>query len=589
MPPKRKGLTAIEKYDLCMLRSKHPKMKLSEFALLPECPKRDDSKPLAASSLCEHLKRWEERVAEGPPTGEYKCLSKNLWENIITGNKGPESQKKKARKAQFPIFEFLLVKWIDAAEYERVPVTDDVIRSQAIVIQQTLSKIGCEEDYTNFELSQGWLARFKERHTIGRLKRHGESGSVDERCLPVWRRNLQHQLADFAPKDRWNCDESGLQYNKQPSYSNVRKEKGKILSGIKLDKTRVTTFHCVNSDGSEKRRITVIGRAQTPQAFRQQNINPANLPITYRYNKKSWMLTGLWYEFLRAINDEMRISGRHIALITDNCPTHPLPEQPPLNYTGPPPPVMTNVTLIYLPPNTTSKLQPLDQGIIASFKAAYRRNYADYMVKYFNLHQKAPPKLDILSAIYLIADAWESIPASTIINCWRKSGIISDMVPEVDTFLTESHSMCRIALRQIYSDLDEDIFNDGFNNFVLFDEDIEDFDKSLSDFPDAVALVERNVQNGLLLYGPENMEQSELDADGDLDLDFAGFKPCNVIITHDKAIENLHELTRYLQTLKVSCLETPTGRVLSVPELVEKTSHLVSAIAQYAPLSYHYF
>lgn len=174
----------------------------------------------------------------------------------------------------------MLVKWIDAAEYERVPVTDDVIRSQAMVIQQTLSRIGCEEDYTSFELLQGWLARFKEPHTIGRLKRDGESGSVDERCLPVWRRNVQHQLADFAPKDRWNCDKSGLRYNKQPSYSNVRKEQGQILASIKLDKTRVTLFHCVNSDGSEKRRISVIGRAQTPQAFRQQNINPANLPIT---------------------------------------------------------------------------------------------------------------------------------------------------------------------------------------------------------------------------------------------------------------------------------------------------------------------
>lgn len=211
------------------------------------------------------------------------------------------------------------------------------------------------------------------------------------------------------------------------------------------------------------------------------------------------MITGHWCEFLGAINDEMRISGPHIALITDNCPTHPLPEQSPLNYTGPLPPVITNVALIFLPPNTTSKLQPLDQGIIASFKAAYRRNYADYMVKYFNLHKKAPPKLDILSAIYLTADAWESIPASTIINCWKKSGIISDTVPEVDPFLTESHKMSRIALQQVDRDLDDDIFNDGFNSFILLDEDIEDLDKSLSDFPDAVALVERNVQNGLQL------------------------------------------------------------------------------------------
>ena len=80
----------------------------------------------------------------------------------------------------------------------------------------------------------------------------------------------------------------------------------------------------------------------------------------------------------------MRIQSHNIILITDNCPSHPHPDSLPENYEGPPPPILTNITLLYLPPNTTSKLQPLDQGIIAAFKAAYRRKYADYMVQYFN-------------------------------------------------------------------------------------------------------------------------------------------------------------------------------------------------------------
>lgn len=322
--------------------------------------------------------------------------------------------------------EHFLSLWIDAAEIARVPVTDDIIRSQARIVQGQLKNAGVEEDYTNFELSAGWLYNFKSRYNIGRLKRHGQSGQVDDKHLPAMRASLATQLVAFAPRDRYNCDESGLIFNKQPEFSNVHKGKGKQLSGSKDSKTRITTFHLVNQDNSDKRKIMVIHRSQTPQVFRRDKVNTANLPVIYRFNKKAWMLTGLWYEFLRTLNNEMHILQRYIALITDNCPTHPWPDHPPQNYTGPAPPQLTHVTLIYLPPNTTSHLQPLDQGIIKAFKAAYKRRYAENMVQYFNIHAKAPDQINILQAIYMIADAWDSISTNTIINCWAKADICGD-------------------------------------------------------------------------------------------------------------------------------------------------------------------
>ncbi|PWW77056.1 hypothetical protein C7212DRAFT_133835, partial [Tuber magnatum] len=83
----------------------------------------------------------------------------------------------------------------------------------------------------------------------------------------------------------------------------------------------------------------------------------------------------------------------------------------------------TYITLIYFPPNTTTFLQLLDAGIIASFKAANRYYYAQFMVQYFNFHGEASSKLDILQAIHLIADSWESVVASTITHFWAKAGI----------------------------------------------------------------------------------------------------------------------------------------------------------------------
>jgi len=190
--------------------------------------------------------------------------------------------------------EHFLGLWIDAAEYAEVPVTDDIIRVQAGIIQQELGRVGVDEHYDGFEMSNAWLKQFKKRHNFGRLQTRGQSGDVDQAALLTQRKHLSEHLAGFSPEDRYNCDESGLVFNKQPQSSNVHVEKGKqLVRGGKDDKVRITTFHMVNEAGTDKQKIWVIGRAEKPLAFRQNKVNPTNLPGVYRYNKKAWLLTAL--------------------------------------------------------------------------------------------------------------------------------------------------------------------------------------------------------------------------------------------------------------------------------------------------------
>ena len=68
----------------------------------------------------------------------------------------------------------------------------------------------------------------------------------------------------------------------------------------------------------------------------------------------------IFEEWVRKLDRTFRMEGRKIALLIDNCPAHPCVSD------------LTNVQLVPLPPNTTSVLQPMDQGVIRSLKAHYR-------------------------------------------------------------------------------------------------------------------------------------------------------------------------------------------------------------------------
>lgn len=133
------------------------------------------------------------------------------------------------------------------------------------------------------------------------------------------------------------------------------------LSGRKKSKERLSIALCANADGSHKLHPLVIGKYANPRCFKHVNI--VNLPITYRSNGKAWMLTTLFQEWLLDFDYQVGIKHNKqcVLLLLDNCTSHKLD-----NLT------LENVEVYFLPPNTTSKLQPMDAGIIMSFKKHYR-------------------------------------------------------------------------------------------------------------------------------------------------------------------------------------------------------------------------
>ena len=85
--------------------------------------------------------------------------------------------------------------------------------------------------------------------------------------------------------------------------------------------------------------------------------------MTYHNNPKTWILTTLFQDWLRDFDCQVdqKHRGQRVLLLLDNCSSHKIEG---LN--------LINVDVQFLPPNTTSKIQSMDSGIIMSFKKHYR-------------------------------------------------------------------------------------------------------------------------------------------------------------------------------------------------------------------------
>ncbi|CAG8677585.1 14214_t:CDS:1 [Cetraspora pellucida] len=81
-----------------------------------------------------------------------------------------------------------------------------------------------------------------------------------------------------------------------------------------------------------------------------------------------------------------------------------------------------NTTVHCLPPNTTSRLQPMDASIIMSFKHRYHSYFIKWLLNQYKCGKDN--KMNVLTAIKYIACAWREILSETVHNCFKHIGIL---------------------------------------------------------------------------------------------------------------------------------------------------------------------
>ena len=88
-----------------------------------------------------------------------------------------------------------------------------------------------------------------------------------------------------------------------------------------------------------------------------------------------------------------------------------------------------NIRVFLLPLNTTTLLQPLDLGIIKTFKVHYWKLLLTYILSKIEdctTTTELANSVNVLQAIWLIAQAWDIVSSDTIKKCFRKARVLDN-------------------------------------------------------------------------------------------------------------------------------------------------------------------
>ncbi|KAG0428943.1 Tigger transposable element-derived protein 6, partial [Dictyocoela muelleri] len=280
---------------------------------------------------------------------------------------------------------------------------------QDVNIKEIALKLASLAGLENFKASNGFIHRFKSRHNITCKLIKGESGLVDGNLIESFKEIYENKMKMYNKNNIFNCDETGFFFKCTPNRTLCLKSETQI-SG-KFSKERVTILFCVSLTG-EKIDPLLIGKFKCPRGFKDLDFE--KLGIKYEHNSKTLITLEIFERWLYNLNFKMKALGRKILLTLDNAPVHPV-------FTD-----YSNIELLFFPPGLTSKIQPLDQGIINAFKCLYKRKLNskinnDLDMTLSETFTSSLKRFKIIDSLKLILESWSEISSDTITKCYKKA------------------------------------------------------------------------------------------------------------------------------------------------------------------------
>uniref|UniRef100_A0A674JH65 HTH CENPB-type domain-containing protein n=1 Tax=Terrapene triunguis TaxID=2587831 RepID=A0A674JH65_9SAUR len=301
--------------------------------------------------------------------------------------------RKRGREGKAPAVDRALFTWLKEKRAQGVLLAGPAVKEKA---RQLAASLGLND----FKASDGWFTRWKKRFNVACGKEQGGKQSANKPTTEQWQcEKLPRILEKFSRADIYNADETGL-----------------YLKGLS-SKDRVTVLVCANMDGSDKRPLVMIGTSKRPRCF---PVDFRKLPLNYVSSANAWMTGEIFIKWLKKWDRQLYWQSRQICLFLANCSVHPQGV------------VLTNIQLEFLPPNATSSMQPMAQGVIENMKGHYRSKIASRINVALDVDPSADVQtvlktVNLLDCVHLVAEAWQDVKPTTISNCFWKGKFV---VPE---------------------------------------------------------------------------------------------------------------------------------------------------------------
>ncbi|XP_068240586.1 tigger transposable element-derived protein 4-like isoform X2 [Palaemon carinicauda] len=368
-------------------------------------------------------------------------IMKNKEMILSQWNRFATPERKRCRVGKAGELEQKLLDWYKDARKDDLPISGPILMEKA-------KSMGVEMGI-DFKPSAGWLGRWKDRNgvTLKTFKEKDGTPSITK-VANHWRRYMFVKSTRDVPwQNVWVVDETVLTYNSVPGCMS------QMISG---GKDRMCVILACNLSGTERKPAAIVGSVQS--------LEHISSPVPYYYHEKGKINLECFSLWLREWDRELHLQKKKIVLLMDRARHHP--EN--INF--------LNISITHFPTETSKVLQPLQLGIISSFKALYRYQQLKFLLANVRAMEHTSRTnacnycssttsslsqgLSALDATYFIYKAWKHVSPETIAKGAVKAGLskdvdalkVNDVVvapPEISqqdfqTFVIQDNDLCPV-------------------------------------------------------------------------------------------------------------------------------------------------